>query len=91
MTQLLGQKKDSLDIKIGQMILIGVPGTTVDTLVLREIREGKAGSIILFEKNIASKNSYAQLKKMIWTYNMVAPIPLFVSIDQEGGRVNRLI
>ena len=90
MTQLLGQKKDSLDIKIGQMILIGVPGTTVDTLVLREIREGKAGSIILFEKNIASKNSYAQLKKMIWTYNMVAPIPLFVSIDQEGGRVNRL-
>ncbi|HEY5689960.1 MAG TPA: glycoside hydrolase family 3 protein [Cyclobacteriaceae bacterium] len=89
-TQAYSQKKDSLDIKIGQMILIGVPGTTVDTIVLREIREGKAGSIILFEKNIAGKNSYAQLKKMIWTYSMVAPIPLFVSIDQEGGRVNRL-
>lgn len=89
-TQAYSQKKDSLDIKIGQMILIGVPGTSVDTTVLREIREGKAGSIILFEKNIAAKNSYAQLKKMIWTYSMVAPIPLFVSIDQEGGRVNRL-
>lgn len=84
------QKEDSLDIKIGQMILIGVPGTTVDSIVLKEIRGGKAGSIILFEKNIAAKNSYAQLKKMIWAYSMVAPIPLFISIDQEGGRVNRL-
>ncbi len=72
------------------MILIGVPGTKIDSMVLKEIREGKAGSIILFEKNIADKNSYGQLKKMIWTYSMVAPIPLFVSIDQEGGRVNRL-
>lgn len=89
-SQSYGQKQDSLDIKIGQMILIGVPGTSIDTIVLREIKEGKAGSIILFEKNISSNNSYAQLKKMIWTYSMAATIPLFVSIDQEGGRVNRL-
>lgn len=84
------QKQDSLDIKIGQMILIGVPGISVDSMVLKEIREGKAGSIIFFEKNIANKNSFAQLKKMAWTYNSVAPTPLFISIDQEGGKVNRL-
>lgn len=88
--QLVAQHRDSLDIKIGQMILIGVPGTKVDTVVLKEIREGKAGSIIFFEKNIANKNSYAQLKKLAWSYSQVAPIPLFISIDQEGGRVNRL-
>lgn len=84
------QTLDSLDIKIGQMILIGVPGTSVDPTVLQEIKEGKAGSIIFFEKNIAKKNSFAQLRKMAWTYGEAAPIPLFITIDEEGGRVNRL-
>src|SRR5690606_26156150 len=82
--------RDSLDIKIGQMILIGFPKAQVDPEVLREIREGKAGSIIIFEKNIPAKNSFAELKRIIWTYQNAAPIPLFVSIDQEGGKVNRL-
>lgn len=86
----VAQSLDSLDIKIGQMILIGVPGTTVDKLTLNEIRDGKAGSIIFFEKNIPAKDSYTQFKKLAWTYQSVAPIPIFISIDQEGGRVNRL-
>lgn len=85
------QSVDSLGIKIGQMILIGFPGTQVDPLVLEEVRAGKAGSIILFEKNVPkSSAAYAPLKKIIWTYQQAAPIPLFVAIDQEGGKVNRL-
>lgn len=84
------QTRDSLDIKIGQMILIGFPGTKVDEKVLQEIRQGKVGSIIIFEKNIPEKNSYTELKKITWTYQHAASIPLFIAIDQEGGRVNRL-
>src|SRR5688572_21921525 len=84
------QTLDSLDIKIGQMILIGFPGPAVDFKVLEEIRAGKVGSIILFEKNIPPTKSFVALKKIIWTYQQAATIPLFVSIDQEGGRVNRL-
>jgi beta-N-acetylhexosaminidase len=84
------QSVDSLDIKIGQMLLIGFPGPAVDKKVLEEVRAGKVGSIIIFEKNIPSTNSFVALKKIIWTYQHAAPIPLFVSIDQEGGRVNRL-
>lgn len=81
---------DSLDIKIGQMILIGFPGTAVDPDVLEEVRMGKVGSIIIFEKNIPPTNSFIALKKIIWTYQQSAPIPLFIGIDQEGGKVNRL-
>lgn len=81
---------DSLDIKIGQMLLIGFPGTQVDPLVLEEVRRGKVGSIIIFEKNIPPRNSFVALKKITWTYQKAAPIPLFICIDQEGGRVNRL-
>jgi beta-N-acetylhexosaminidase len=84
------QLRDSLDIKIGQMLLIGFPGPAVDKKVLDEVRAGKVGSIIIFEKNIPPGNSFVALKKIIWTYQQAAPIPLFVSIDQEGGRVNRL-
>lgn len=84
------QAQDSLDIKIGQMILIGFPGPAVDQKVLEEIRYGKVGSIILFEKNIPVSNSFVALKKIIWTYQEAAPIPLLIGIDQEGGRVNRL-
>jgi beta-N-acetylhexosaminidase len=85
-----GQVHDSLDIKIGQMILIGFPGTTADEKVIDEIARGKVGSIIIFEKNIPPKNSFVELKKIIWTYQKAAPIPLFITIDQEGGKVNRL-
>jgi beta-N-acetylhexosaminidase len=86
----LAQDTDSLDIKIGQMILIGFPGQSVDPKVLEEVRQGKVGSIIIFEKNIPPTNSFIALKKITWTYQQAAPIPLLIGIDQEGGRVNRL-
>lgn len=84
------QTIDSLEIKIGQMLLIGFPKAEVDPEVLREIERGKVGSIIIFEKNIPPRNSFVGLKRITWTYQQAAPIPLFICIDQEGGRVNRL-
>ncbi len=85
------QTRDSLDIKIGQMILVGIAQAEVDTVVLQEVKKGNVGSIILFEKNIPKKpNAFADLKKIIWTYQHAAPSPIFVAIDQEGGKVNRL-
>jgi len=80
-----------LDIRIGQMILIGLPKAEVDQTVLNEIKAGRVGSILIFEKNIPkSTSSFTALKKVIWTYQKAASIPLIVSIDQEGGKVNRL-
>ena len=88
---LKAQQKDMLDVMIGQMLLMGLTNTEVDPLVLQEIKAGHVGSIIFFEKNVPkSSASFAALKKLIWTYQKASPIPLFVCIDQEGGRVNRL-
>jgi beta-N-acetylhexosaminidase len=83
-------QQDSLGIKIGQMIEIGFPKAEVDPKVLEEVRQGKVGAVIIFEKNIPATNSFNGLKKITWTYQNAAPIPLLISIDQEGGRVNRL-
>lgn len=86
-----GQAPVSLDVKIGQMILIGVPKSELDEKVLDEVRRGKVGALIFFEKNIPNRpNAFASVKKMTWTYQNAAPIPLFICIDQEGGKVNRL-
>src|SRR4051812_4885515 len=83
--------KDSLDIKIGQMLMIGYAGPEPDTTLLREIGEGKVGAVILFEKNVPkTANAFYPLKKVLWTYQKASKIPLLITIDQEGGRVNRL-
>ncbi len=85
------QAPDLLDIKIGQMIMVGMPKSELDAKVLEEIKRGKVGSIIFFEKNIPNRsNAFASVKNMTWTYQKAASIPLFICIDQEGGKVNRL-
>jgi beta-N-acetylhexosaminidase len=85
------QSPDLLDIKIGQMIMVGMPKSELDDKVLEEIKKGKVGSIIFFEKNIPNRpNAFAGVKNMTWTYQKAASIPLFICIDQEGGKVNRL-
>lgn len=89
-----GQKTniDSLDIKIGQMIMVGFSGQQVsaDDPILKEIAEGMIGGVILFEKNIPASDSYVGLKQLTYGLKSKAPIPLFMAIDQEGGLVNRL-
>lgn len=85
------QTPDLLDIKIGQMIMIGIPTSELDENVLEAVRKGKVGSLIFFEKNIPNRpNAFASVKNMTWTYQKAASIPLFICIDQEGGKVNRL-
>ena len=85
------QDKDMLDVKIGQMLMIGFPKAEVDPVLLEEIRAGKVGAVIFFEKNIPkSASAFAPMKKIIWTYQHAAPIPLMIAIDQEGGKVQRI-
>jgi beta-N-acetylhexosaminidase len=84
---------DSLDIMIGQMIMSGVNDNSYldfNEPILEDIRNGLVGGVVIFEKNIASKKSSKTLKKYIQTLQNEAPIPLFVTVDEEGGKVNRL-
>ena len=86
------QEIDSLDLMIGQMIMVGFTGTSAedDTILLNDIEEGYLGGVVLYEKNISSQNSWISLKRLNMSLQNRAKIPLFIAIDQEGGRVNRL-
>jgi beta-N-acetylhexosaminidase len=82
---------DSLDIKIGQMIIFGFYGTSIDKTdaVYKAVKEGKVGNILLYRRNISATNTRNQLRQLINDFQSAATIPLFISIDQEGGKVNR--
>lgn len=90
--------KVSLDQKIGQMLNIGFRGLSVaDTNhVVRDIRQYHLGGVTLFDYDVprdtALRNiqSSQQLKTLVSDLQQLADTPLFVAIDQEGGKVARL-
>ncbi|MDF2454274.1 MAG: nagZ [Cytophagaceae bacterium] len=83
----------SLEYKVGQMIMMGINDRKLieEKDALRgEISSGKTGGIIYFEKNINATYAKEMLKKMSLDLQALAKIPLFISIDEEGGKVHRL-
>jgi beta-N-acetylhexosaminidase len=81
----------SLEEKVGQMLLAGVQGTTVDADAARMIKEDRVGGIILYKDNLAGGvRSSVELLNGLKAANAGHPAPLFLSVDQEGGRVSRL-
>ena len=86
-------KIDSLSLMVGQMLIVGVGDFSYirkDEQIIKDVEQGLVGGIIIYEKNINKKNPEKQLRRTISTITSKAQIPLFVSIDEEGGKVNRL-
>lgn len=85
--------------KIGQMVMVGFRGDSihkVDSVLKNQLKNGEVGGIILFDYDVVYKKadrnikSPAQLKKLITDLQALNDDKLFISIDQEGGKVNRL-
>ncbi|MFC4799500.1 beta-N-acetylhexosaminidase [Neobacillus sp. GCM10023253] len=79
----------SLDEKIGQMILAGISGTTMDPNAQKLISQFHVGGIIFFKNNFETPEQTVQLVNQLKAENS-SNLPLFLSVDQEGGRVTRL-
>lgn len=78
----------SLTDKINQMIMIDYRDVLEMNVELeRLLDEYKVGGFILFKSNVADFN---QTKKLLDDIKSSSDIPMFVSSDQEGGRVQRL-
>ncbi|MDP3488430.1 MAG: glycoside hydrolase family 3 N-terminal domain-containing protein [Bacillota bacterium] len=79
----------SLEAKVGQMLFLGLPrnSVTANTVVLGQFRPG---GMILFTRDIST--TMAQTLIDLNTYRQTAEAcpPMFVGIDQKGGRVSRL-
>lgn len=88
----------SLDDMIGQMLLVGFRGQTVDMKnpVMRDIRDLNVGGVILFNRDVVLGTSDRNIRtpeqvgKLVAGLKKLTRTPLLVSVDQEGGRVQRL-
>lgn len=80
----------TLDEKIGQMILAGVQGTTLDASAKQMITDQKVGGIIFYANNVSTVSGTAKFVQSIKDANRSNPVPIFMSVDQEGGKVSRM-
>lgn len=88
----MGSKKERIEYMTGQMLLVGFYGTSIDRSheLSKNIRNGRIGGVVIYERNISEDSSIETLTELTKQLQSMAPAPLFVTIDEEGGKVNRL-
>jgi beta-N-acetylhexosaminidase len=80
----------SLDEKIGQLMMVSIPGVSLSTTTAQWLRSHHIGGVLLLGKNVKSAE---QTRKLIAELQENAAAahdpPLLVAVDQEGGIVSR--
>ncbi len=97
-TSLAAKPTDSLDLKIGQLLMVGFRGTSISdsSPIVQDIRAGRIGGVIFFDYDVLQKQSGRniqsprQVKSLCALLQSYATLPLLIAIDEEGGKVNRL-
>lgn len=77
----------TLDEKIGQMMMFETSAQSWNSDMDQMVRQMHAGAIIIYKKNMVSPS---QLTTFISSSQSQTTIPMFVTMDEEGGNVDRL-
>lgn len=72
---------------IGQLFILGFEGHTPSETLKTFVRDLTPGGLILFGRNLGDPEETAALTNVL---QVASPTPLFLAIDQEGGKVSRL-
>ncbi len=81
--------KMSFEEKIGQLLFLGFGGTVMDQTIASFLDEKKPGAVALFARNVKHLGQTMRLIREVRKHDP-GGIPMFVSVDQEGGNVVRL-
>jgi beta-N-acetylhexosaminidase len=71
---------------VGQFVMVGFGGTSIPVELRALAREFDLGGVVLFKRNVAEP---AQVAELAYEASQLAATPLWVAVDQEGGRVAR--
>ena len=74
--------------QIGQLLIAGFDGHQIPAELRAIAREFGLGGVILFARNVAEPEQVAEVA--FEASRLLPDLPLWVSVDQEGGRVARL-
>lgn len=77
---------------LGQALIIGLKGPSLSSEEAKFIVENNISGVILFDRNLESPEQLLALCRDLQKLSLSMPdrVPLFISIDMEGGRVHRL-
>ncbi|HXF38069.1 MAG TPA: glycoside hydrolase family 3 N-terminal domain-containing protein, partial [Blastocatellia bacterium] len=76
-----------LEHRIGQLLLIGLPGPQLDLMTRSLLQTIQPGGVLLNKHNIESAQ---QVYELISAIRSLTEVPPIIAVDQEGGRVDRL-
>ena len=77
----------TVEEKIGQLLLFGFSGTSLNTDIQNLIEMKYIGGVLLLGKNIQNTQ---QLKELNSDLQSISHLPLLIAVDQEGGSVARI-
>ncbi|GGG06798.1 beta-N-acetylhexosaminidase [Paenibacillus abyssi] len=80
----------STEEKIGQLVIIGLQGEKINADTSKRILADRVGGFILYSPNLRTVQQSAELINSLKALNQTNPFPLWISVDEEGGRVSRL-
>jgi beta-N-acetylhexosaminidase len=84
-------RNKSLEELVGQLFMVGFQGTRLNSDLNYFLKKLHVGGIILFKRNVQDPFQLAELNRALQEVAIeTGSIPLFISIDQEGGPVSRL-
>lgn len=87
--RIVNQMTDSQ--KIGQLMMIGIYGTSLNGDSRYMLTKFPNGNVILFDRNMETPEQVKQLNADIQkTVKQSTGVPAFIGIDQEGGQVVRM-
>lgn len=82
----------SLEDMAGEMIILGFNGDSVDSKgfkqIISQIKDNKISGVIFFENNIKNREEFYKLTSAV--YNSKMRFRPFISIDMEGGEIQRM-
>ncbi|MEC0242376.1 beta-N-acetylhexosaminidase [Paenibacillus dokdonensis] len=82
--------KMSTEEKIGQLVLVGMDGTTSSAATKELLEKYHVGGFIFYKNNIENTKQALKLFNDLKQENKSNPVPLWMSVDEEGGRVSRM-
>src|SRR5262249_41098788 len=74
----------------GELILFGFEGKTAPPDLVERIAAGRAMGVILFARNLGTPDEIVELTQSLPAATPAGAPPIVVSVDQEGGRVQRI-
>jgi beta-N-acetylhexosaminidase len=92
----------TIEQKVGQLLLLGFGGTTMDATIGTFLDDMQPGGVALFTRNIHNPEQTLTLVRAVREHDpkvkclgtcpatVPTSLPMFVSVDQEGGSVVRL-